>query len=129
MSFLIGGITRMMRKRKRQQRLEAAAQWPKTQAKLLSGVLVDGDELAEGTLAQDRQLEFPYYFTLTEGPETGYFSGYLRSAPGSEGEMRRLQKVVEEGTPVTVRYNPSNPDQGCVLARDNTDLSFGVWEA
>lgn len=128
MSVLLGGVSRMMRRRRRNQKLVAAAQWPITTAKLLTGVLVDKDELAGGTLAQDRQLEFPYYFTLTDGPETGYFSGYLRSAPGSEGEIRRLQKIVDEGTSITVRYDPSNPDEGCVLARDNTGLSFGVWE-
>jgi hypothetical protein len=117
-----------MRRRKRTQRLEAAPQWPVAQAKLLAGVLVDRDELAEGTAAQDRQLEFPYYFSVAEGPEAGFFSGYLRSAPGSDGEMRRLQKVVAEGTPVTVRYNPANPDDGCVLARDNPELGFAIWE-
>ncbi|WP_263380233.1 hypothetical protein [Granulicella paludicola] len=128
MTLLLGSISKMMRRRRRDQKLAAAAQWPTTTAKLLKGALVDKDELAEGTLAQDRQLEFPYYFALTEGFATGYFSGYLRSAPGSEGEIRRLQKVVDEGTPITVRYDRSNPDEGCVLARDNTGLSFGVWE-
>lgn len=124
MSFLFGGISKAMRRRRREQRLAAAVQWPTATAKLLKGVLVDKDELAEGTLAQDRQIEFPYYFSL----EAGIFSGYMRSAACSEGEARRLEKQVPEGTEVTVRYNPENPDEGCVLVRDNAGLGFGVWE-
>jgi len=86
---------------------------------------VDRDLLAEGTVVQDRQVEFPYYFTL----EQGYFGGHVRTVPCSEGEARRLMKQVPEGTLVTVRYNPENPDEGCVLATDNEGaLVVGVWE-
>ncbi len=128
MSFLLSGITRAMRRRKREQKLAMAAQWPTAKAKLLAGVPVDKDELAEGTLAQDRQLEFPYYFSLATGTAAGFFSGYMRSAAASDGEARRLQKQIPEGTEVTVRYNPENPDEGCVLASDNAQLAFGIWE-
>ncbi len=129
MSFLFGGISRAMRRRRREQKLAAASHWPIVEAKLLKGVLVDKDELAEGTLAQDRQLEFPYYFSLESGAVTGIFSGYLRSASCSEGEARRLEKQVMEGTTVMVRYNPENPDEGCALMRDNARLLFQLWEA
>ena len=129
MSFLFGGISRAMRRRKRNQKLAAAAHWPTAEAKLLKGVLVDKDEVAEGPLAQDRQLEFPYYFSLDSGAVTGFFSGYLRSAACSEGEARRLEKQVPEGTAVTVRYNLENPAEGCVLVADNAgSLGFEVWE-
>jgi len=38
-------------------------------------------------------------------------------------------KQVPEGTVVTVRYNPANPDEVCVLAGDNVGaLVVGVWE-
>jgi hypothetical protein len=114
---------RMQRRKKRAATLDVARAWPEAEAKLLPGVLVDKDELAEGTVAQDRQVEFPYYFTL----ESGFFGGHVRSVPCSEGEARRMMKAVTEGTLVTVRYNPANPDEGCVLAADNVKLAFGVW--
>jgi hypothetical protein len=128
MSFLVGGISKMMRRRKRDQKLSAAAQWPTAQAKLLPAVIVDRDELAKGTLAQDRQLEIPYYFNLESGGETGFYSGYVRTAALSDGEARRLEKQIPEGTQITVRYNPGNPDEGCALTRDNAGLSFSIWE-
>ena len=52
-----------------------------TEAHTLKGVIVAKDELAEGTNAQDSQLEIPYYFTLPEDPghPSGYFGGHLRT--------------------------------------------------
>ncbi len=116
---------RMQRRKKRDALLAAAQAWPAATAKLLPGVLVDKDELAEGTVAQDRQVEFPFYFTL----ESGYFGGHMRTVPCSEGEARRLMKQVPEGTAITVRYSPANPDEVCVLAGDNDGvLPAGLWE-
>jgi hypothetical protein len=116
---------RMQRRKKRVALLEAARGWPTAEAKLLPGVLADKDEIAEGTVAQDRQVEFPYYFTL----EAGFFGGFLRTVACSEGEARRLMKQVVEGTLVTVRYNGANPDEVCVLAADNVGvLPVEVWE-
>jgi hypothetical protein len=128
MSFLVNGISNMMRRRKREQKLAMSAQWPTTDAKLLHAVIVDKNSLANGTLAQDRQLEFPYYFSLESGEENGLYSGYVRSTALSDGEARRLEKQVPEGTRIIVRYNPANPDEGCALARDNADLAFAIWE-
>ena len=123
--FLFDWFLRMRRRKKRGELLAAARVWPTATAKLLPGVLVDRDLLAEGTVVQDRQVEFPYYFTL----EQGYFGGHVRTVPCSEGEARRLMKQVPEGTLVTVRYNAANPDEGCVLATDNEGaLVVGVWE-
>jgi len=123
--FLWDWFFRMQRRKKRAELLEAARAWPTVAAKLLPGVLVDKDELAEGTVAQDRQVEFPFYFTL----EAGYFGGFLRTVPCSEGEARRLIRQVAEGRQVTVRYNVGNPDEVCVLAGDNVAvLPVEVWE-
>ena len=123
--FLFDWFFRMRRRKKREELLAAARGWPTAEAKLLPGVLVDRDELVEGTVVQDRQVEFRYYFTL----ESGYFGGHVRTLPCSEGEARRLMKQVPEGTVVTVRYNPANPDEVCVLAGDNEGaLVVGVWE-
>jgi hypothetical protein len=128
MSFLMSGISKMMRRRKREQKLAVAVQWPTAEAKLLRAVIVDRDELAEGTLAQDRQLEIPYYFSLATGEESGFYSGYARTTALSDGEARRLEKQIPEGTQIAVRYNPGNPDEGCVLARDNAGLAFSIWD-
>ena len=123
--FLWDWFFRMQRRKKRAALLEAARAWPTVTAKLLPGVLVDKDELAEGTVAQDRQVEFPYYFTL----ESGYFGGHMRTIACSEGEARRLMKQVSEGTAITVRHNPANPDETCVLAADNEGaLPIGLWQ-
>jgi hypothetical protein len=113
------------RRRKRAELLQKAQAWPSVQAKLLPGKVVDKDELAEGTLAQDRQVEFPFYFTLP----SGYFGGHVRTLPCSDGEARRLEKQVPEGTEITVRYDPADPDAVCVLAAENQGaLIVGVWE-
>jgi len=123
--FLFDWFFRMRRRKKREELLAAARGWPTAEAKLLPGVLVARDDLAEGTVVQDQQVEFPYYFTL----EQGYFGGQVRTLACSEGEARRLIKQVPEGTLVTVRYNPANPDEVCVLAGDNVGaLVVGVWE-
>jgi hypothetical protein len=123
--ILFDWFFRMLRKKKREARIIAAKGWPTATAKLLAGVLVDKDELAEGTAAQDQQVEFPYYFSNDQG----FFGGHVRSVPGSQGEARRLMKQVPEGTPITVRYNPVNPDEVCVLAADNVGaLPVEVWE-
>jgi hypothetical protein len=123
--ILFDWFFRMRRKKKRDVRIAAAQSWPTATAKVLAGVLVDKDELAEGTLAQDQQVEFPYYFSNTQG----FFGGHARTVACSQGEARRLMKEVPEGTPITVRYNPANPDEVCVLAGDNVGtLPMGLWE-
>ena len=122
--FVFDAISRFLRGRKRTQRLQAAAAWPVTTAKLLSSKLVMKDELAEGSAAQDSQVECPYYFSMNGG----YFGGHVRSAACSDSEGRRIQRQVEEGMPVSVRYNPANPDETCVLQSDNDGaLPFAVW--
>ena len=74
-------ITRALHKRHRDHDLAASASWPITEAHTLKAVIVPKDELAEGTNAQDSQLEIPYYFTLPEstGHPSGYFGGHLRT--------------------------------------------------
>ena len=123
-------ITKALHKRHRDHALAAAASWPLVDAKLLKPVIVNKDELAEGTAAQDSQLEIPYYFTLEgEGPSSGFFGGHLRSAPMSYSEASRMMPRIEEGTLVRVRYNPQNPDECHALAEDNANLPFGVWSS
>ena len=122
--FIFDAISRSLRGRSRQKRLQAASLWPSTTAKLLPSKLVLKDDLAEGSAAQDSQVECPYYFSINDG----YFGGFVRSVACSDSEARRIQRQLEEGMPVHVRYNPANPDEGCVLASDNEGaLPFMIW--
>jgi Protein of unknown function (DUF3592) len=126
--FVFDAIAHMVRGRRRQERLKIAAGWPVTPAKLLVSKLVMKDDLAGGLDVQDTQVEVPYYFSIGDG----FFGGFVRSVPCTDSEGRRIQRALEEGMPVNVRYNPANPDEGCVLATDNASgkegaLPFVVW--
>ncbi|MGA8938008.1 MAG: DUF3592 domain-containing protein [Acidobacteriaceae bacterium] len=124
-SFLLGWIFRYFRRRGRERDLQAAAGWPAVTAKLLAGRIVPRDELAEGTLAQTLQIEYQYYFALKDD----FFGGYLRSVPCSDSEGSRWMRDAGEGTPVTVRYDPEDPDKSHALQQDNAGaLPFVVWE-
>jgi hypothetical protein len=121
---LLSRLLRPLRRRKREQYLQAAASWPTTAAKLLKPELVPKDELAEGSAVQDQQLECPYYFSL----DAGFFGGHLRSMPCSDSEGRRLQRQVVEESCVTVRYDPADPDRTCAFPSDNEGaLPFTIW--
>lgn len=123
-------ITRALHRRHRDHDLAAAASWPIIDAHTLKAVIVAKDELAEGTAAQDSQLEIPYYFTLPEsaGQPSGYFGGHLHTVALSHSEASRLIPQIPEGTLVRVRYNPQDPDQTHTLAADNENLiPVAVW--
>jgi len=115
----------LLRRRKREQTLQQAAAWPTTTAKLLRSEVIEKDPLADGgTAFQDRQIESAFYFTL----EGSYFGGHLRSTPLSDSEAHRLLRQLPEDTPVTIRYNPANPDQTAALATDNQGhLPMTIW--
>lgn len=128
----INAITRALHKRRRERDLAAAASWPITDAQLLKPAVVAKDELAEGTVAQDSQLEIPFYFTLPEaaGQVSGYFGGHLRTVALSYSEASRLIPQIAEGTVVRVRYNPQDPDQNHTLATDNQGIiPVAVWSS
>ena len=122
--FVFDAIARMVRGRRRQERLKVAEGWPVASAKLLASKLVMKDDLAGGLDVQDTQVEVPYYFSIGDG----FYGGFVRSVPCTDSEGRRIQRSLEEGMPVTVRHDPANPDEGCVLAGDNMGaLPFVVW--
>lgn len=127
--FPINAIGRALHKRKRDRELEAAAHWPVVEAHLLKPVIVAKDELAEGTVAQDSQVEVPFYFMLAgEGTASGYFGGHLRTVALSHSEASRLLPHIVEGSVVRVRYSRQNPDENHVLANDNQNLlPVAVW--
>lgn len=124
--FVFDAISRMVRSKKRQERLKVAEGWPVAAAKLLASKLVMKDDLAGGLDVQDTQVEVPYYFSIADG----FYGGFVRSVACTDSEGRRIQRALEleEGMVVNVRYNPANPDEGCVLAGDNEGgLPFVVW--
>ena len=125
MAALLNWLPLLLRRRKREQALAQAAQWPKVTAKLLKSTVIEKDPLAEGgTAFQDRQIESAFYFTLAGS----YYGGHVRSTPLSDSEAHRMLRQLPEDTPVTVRYNPANPDQTVTLAEDNRGkLPIEVW--
>src|SRR5215469_483720 len=128
--FTQNAITRALHKRHRDHDLTAAVSWPIIEAHLLKPAIVAKDELAEGTVAQDSQLEIPYYFTLPESGSqpSGYFGGHLRTVALSHSEASRLIPEIAEGTFIRVRYNPQDPDQNHTLAVDNEGrLPVTIW--
>jgi hypothetical protein len=121
---LLSLLLRPLRRHRREQHLQVAANWPTTTAKLLTPALVLKDELAEGSAVQDQQVECPYYFSLG----AGFFGGHLRSMPCSDSEGRRLQRQIVADSPVTVRYDPADPDRTCAFPGDNErTLPFTIW--
>jgi hypothetical protein len=122
--FLFDAVSRMLRNRRRRERLQAATAWPITTAKLLPATLVTKDDRAKGTAVQDSQVECPYYFSIADG----YFGGHVRSTACSDSEGRRIMRALVDDSPIVVRYNPQNPDEACVLQIDNEGtLPFTVW--
>ncbi len=118
-------LIRLLRQRKRARALAIAASWPTISARLLSSKVIPKDLAADGgTAFQDRQIESAFYFTL----EGSYYGGHLRSTPLSDSEAHRLLKQLPEDLPVTVRYNPANPDQTHTFDTDNQGaLPMTIW--
>jgi len=129
MAAFLNWLPLLLRRRKREQALAEAVTWPTITARLLKSIVIEKDPLAEGgTAFQDRQVESAFYFTLPDREGGSYFGGHLRSVPLSDSEAHRMLRQLPEDTPVTVRYNPANPDQTHTLAGDNEGaLPFVVW--
>ena len=124
MAAILNWLPLLLRRRKREQSLQLAATWPTVTAKLLKSVVIEKDPIAEGgTAFQDRQIESAFYFTL----DGSYYGGFLRSVPLSDSEAHRTIRLLEEDTPVTVRYNPADPDQTHTLATDNPTFPVAIW--
>lgn len=125
--LLFDWLIRFLRQRKREKSFAAAANWPPRIAKLLASKVLPKDLAASGgTSFQDRQIESAFYFTL----DGIYYGGHLRSTPLSDSEAHRLLKQLPEDLPVTVRYNPANPDQTVTFDADNQGaLPITIWSS
>lgn len=118
MGGIFDSIAGWQRKRRRDQRVAQAAQWPLVQAEINHWeVLVADKELV--TAGTPYQIEAGFHFTVNGE----YFGGYLRSVALTHHEA----DVNAKGdVTVNVRYNPANPDEVAVLAADNAALPFRV---
>ena len=117
--FLIDGIKRSLRRRKRERKLGLAKNWPVVQAEVNHWQVLTADEDV-ATMGATNQIEAGFHFTLNGE----YYGGYLRSVAMGLHES----ETKATGNPkVNVRYNPANPDETAVLAEDNGDnLPFNV---
>ena len=117
--FFIDGIRRWLRRRKREQKLRLAVQWPVTQAEINHWQVLNADEEAAG-MGAPFQIEAGFHFKINGE----YYGGYLRSVAMTHHEAEAKSK----GEPtVNLRYNPANPDETAVLAEDNSgNLPFQV---
>lgn len=116
-------ISNLLRRRKRDALLAQAASWTPAPAILLKSTVVPKDALAEGTTFQEQQVEAAFSFTL----DGTYFGGYARSVAMSDSEAHRALRLIPEDTPITIRYNPANPDQAIALPTDNPTFPFPLW--
>lgn len=119
MAFLIDTVRRRLRENARRKRVQLAAEWPQTTAKInLWKVLPAGNESESFT--QTDFIEGGFSFLLNGE----YYGGYVRSVAMGRHEAEKLAV----GSPsVNVRYNLANPDQTVVLAEDNAGtLPFEV---
>jgi hypothetical protein len=109
----IKAIQHALDERARKKRVELAAGWPQTTAAISIWHILQVGEGAATSFANNQQIEAAYSFSLNGE----YYGGYVRSGLMS----RKLAEKVAVGSPeISVRYNPSNPDQAVVLAEDNS---------
>jgi hypothetical protein len=111
--FLIEAISRRIRRRNREKKLQLATQWPRTQAEINHWQVLHADqEIA--TTGAPYQIEAGFHFKLNGE----YYGGYLRSVALTHHEAESKAT----GSPlVNIRYNPGNPDETAVFAEDNLD--------
>jgi hypothetical protein len=117
--FLLDGIRRSLRNRKREKKLLAAKGWPTVQAEINHWQVLNADEDV-AAMGASNQIEADFHFTLNGE----YYGGYLRSV--AMGLHESESKAT--GSPkVSVRYNPTDPNETAVLAEDNgPNLPFRI---
>ena len=117
--FLVDGIRLWLRRRSREKKLRAAADWPTATGEVNHWEVVNADEEASSVGAL-YQIEAGFHF-IVNGE---YFGGYLRSVALT---LHEAETKAKGNPPVHVRYDPANPDSVAVLAEENEgNLSFRV---
>jgi hypothetical protein len=117
--FFIEAISRRIRRRNREKKLQLATQWPHTQAEINHWQVLNAEQEV-ATTGVPYQIEAGFHFKLNGE----YYGGYLRSVALTHREA----ETKATGSPlVNIRYNPANPDETAVLAEDNPDnLPFRI---
>jgi hypothetical protein len=116
--FFLESIRRAARERARKKRVRAAASWPQAQGQINSWKIVPAGDVSE-SFSQTDAIEAGFHLTLNGE----YYGGYLRSIAMGR---REAEKLAAGNPPVTVRYDPANPDRTVVLAEDNAALPFAI---
>ncbi len=109
--FLIDGVRRALHRRKREQKLARATQWPVTLAEINHWQILNADEDAV-TMGAQFQIEAGFHFKINGE----YFGGYLRSVAMGHHDAEMKAKGMPK---VQVRYDPANPNAVAVLNGDN----------
>jgi hypothetical protein len=117
--FFIEAISRRIRRRNREKKLQFATQWPRTQAEINHWQVLNAEQDV-ATTGAPYQIEAGFHFKLNGE----YYGGYFRSIALTHHEAESKAT----GSPlISIRYNPANPDETAVFAEDNPDnLTFRV---
>lgn len=116
--FMIDSIRRSLRENARKARVRSAADWPQARAEINSWKILPVGEEAD-SFTQSDYIEAGFSFVLNGE----YYGGYLRSVAMARKEAENL---AIGSPPVSVRYNPTNPDHVVVIAEDNPALPFAL---
>jgi hypothetical protein len=118
-NFLIDGVGRWIDRRKREKKLNLAAQWPITQAEINHWAVLNANQDA-ATMGAPYQIEAGFHFILNGE----YYGGYLHSVALG---LHEAETKATGDHRINIRYNPANPDETAVFAEDNTDtLPFPI---
>jgi hypothetical protein len=118
-NFLIDGISRWIDCRKREKKLNLAAQWPITQAEINHWAVLNANQDA-ATMGAPYQIEAGFHFILNGE----YYGGYLRSVAMG---LHEAETRASGDRTINIRYNPADPNQTAVFAEDNRDtLPFPI---
>ena len=117
--YPIDAIRRAVAERARRKRVQLAAGWPQATAHINGWKVLPAGNAAK-SFTQTDFIEARFHFQLNGE----YYGGYARSVAMGRREAEKLAVGEPE---VTVRYNPTNPDEAVVLAEDNAGtLPFEV---
>jgi hypothetical protein len=115
----IDAIRRAVAERARRKQVQLAAGWPQATAHINGWKVLPAGDAAK-SFTQTDFIEARFHFLLNGE----YYGGYARSVAMSRREAEKLAVGSPE---IHIRYNPANPDQAVVLAKDNVGkLPFEV---
>jgi|GEM_PF-6491464 hypothetical protein len=109
---ILWGLAKLWLKRRKEKR------WPKAVGTITSKQV--GPIENDHAYTYRQRADFRYRFTVNAHS----WSGEFHSSSTLEDACNADAKMIEIGRPVVVRYNPSNPGESTVWAKDNQDIPF-----